>query len=75
MPLIDKITTRIESWGVECLSFAERLQLVQYVLQSIANYWCAPFILPKKVLKAVESRCNVFIWTGKTDNMEGTKVS
>lgn len=48
LPLIDKITLRISSWGVEFLSFASRLQLIQFVLLSLSNFWCNHFILPKK---------------------------
>ena len=46
--LVDKITARIKSWTNKSLSYAGRLQLIQYVLFRIQVYWSGFFILPKK---------------------------
>lgn len=38
--------------------------LVNSVLLSIHIYWSQVFIIPKKVLREVESICRAFLWTG-----------
>jgi hypothetical protein len=58
VPLIEKITARINSWTVRHLSFSGRLQLIQSVLNSIQLLWSSIFILPKKVVKVIEQRFN-----------------
>lgn len=60
-PLVDKRITKVNSWGINHLSFAGRLQLVQVVLQGIVNYWCLHFFLPKKFIKLVEQKCVAFL--------------
>uniref|UniRef100_A0A2N9J3H3 Reverse transcriptase domain-containing protein n=1 Tax=Fagus sylvatica TaxID=28930 RepID=A0A2N9J3H3_FAGSY len=74
-PLIDKITSRISSWSVKLLSFSGRLQLIQSVLNSIQMFWSSIFILPKKVVKAIEQRFNQFLWKGQEGGKGGIKVS
>ena len=53
-PLIDGITSKIRHWASKLLSFAERVQLIQFVLCSCQPFWNGLFILSKKVLKEVE---------------------
>ncbi|GKV39485.1 hypothetical protein SLEP1_g47243 [Rubroshorea leprosula] len=74
-PLISKITDRINSWSSKYLSFAGRLQLISSVLQGITNFWCSVFILPKRVITAVEAKCSAFLWKGKSIDARGAKVS
>lgn len=51
--LVERITKRIKSWTNKCLSYAGRAQLIQSVLFSIQVYWSSLFILPKKIIKAL----------------------
>ncbi|XP_056698454.1 uncharacterized protein [Spinacia oleracea] len=37
--LVDKITLRVRSWGSKSLSYAGRVQLVNFVLLSMHSYW------------------------------------
>lgn len=74
-PLIEKMTSRISSWTTRFLSFASRMQLIQAVLQSMYSYGCTVFLLPKKVVRAVESICRSFPWKGVVKNALGAKVS
>ena len=60
--LVDKMNTRIRGWQGKHCSYAARLQLVHSVLMSITTYWCQTFVLPKKVIKAVNSICRAFLW-------------
>ncbi|KAL6514499.1 hypothetical protein OROGR_020078 [Orobanche gracilis] len=63
-PLIEKMVSRIRHWTVKFLSYGGRLQLVQSVLYAIQHYWSQLFPLPKKVLKAVNTICRQFLWSG-----------
>jgi hypothetical protein len=72
-PLIEKITTRIRTWTTRHLSFSGRLQLTQSVLNSILMYLSSIFILPKKIVKAIEQKFNPFLWRGP-DDRSGAKV-
>ncbi|CAI8595558.1 unnamed protein product [Vicia faba] len=54
---------RIQHWTAKLLSYAGRLQLVQSILFSIANYWLHIFPFPKRVLNHVESLCRNFLWS------------
>ncbi|XP_021774063.1 uncharacterized protein LOC110738014 [Chenopodium quinoa] len=55
-PLVNKITSRIKSWAVRFISYAGRLQLIKSVLFGIQTYWAQIFVLPKKIIKEIESR-------------------
>ncbi|GLT50497.1 hypothetical protein SLA2020_239800 [Shorea laevis] len=59
-PLIAKITDRMSSWSAKHLSFVGRLQLISSVIQGMTTFWCSTFILPKKVIKEIEQKCNAF---------------
>lgn len=39
------------------------------------NYWCNVFLLPKKLIKKLESLCSSFPWKGIDENVNGVKVS
>ena len=75
MPLIEKITAKINHWAVRFLSYARRLQLIQSVLYSIQNYWCRQFISPKSVIKRLNQLCSHFFWKGSSSIRRGAKVS
>ena len=49
--LLEKIGARIKSWTSKHLSYAGRLQLINFMLFSLQIYWMSLFILPKKVLE------------------------
>jgi len=52
--LVARITSRIDSWLVRNLSFADRLQLLSSILLSLQVFWAKVFILPKKIIKLFE---------------------
>ncbi|XP_057251472.1 uncharacterized protein LOC125498912 [Beta vulgaris subsp. vulgaris] len=62
--LVEKMVIRIRVWGTRHLSFAARCQLVNSVLMSIHTYWGQLFIIPKSILKEVNSICRCFLWSG-----------
>lgn len=63
--LVEKMTARVKCWSSRHLAYQGRLVLVNSVLLSIHVYWSQVFIIPKKVLREVESICRAFLWTGK----------
>ncbi|GKV25846.1 hypothetical protein SLEP1_g35229 [Rubroshorea leprosula] len=71
---VGTLPVRINSWSSKYLSFAGRLQLISSVLQGITNFWCSVFILPKRVITAVEAKCSAFLWKGKSIDARGAKV-
>ncbi|XP_060170357.1 uncharacterized protein LOC132601275 [Lycium barbarum] len=64
LPLIEKITAKISTWTAKKLSYVGRLQLVQVVIFGIQAYRSQMFIIPSKVLKAIESYCRSYVWSG-----------
>ena len=72
--LIRKISARITSWNYEFLSYAGRIQLIGSVLFGIQSYWSSMFILPKSVLKNIETLMNRFLWNGDATKAHGTKI-
>lgn len=73
--LIDRITTRIQSWTHRFLSFAGRLQLIRSVLHSIQAFWTSVFTLPASVLDDVERIMRQFLWKGTPLGRGGAKVA
>ncbi|PKI53937.1 hypothetical protein CRG98_025639 [Punica granatum] len=71
--LTERIVKRIKSCSVKHLSYASRVQLINSVLFSMANYWCCHFILPKKVIKLVKQKCRSFLWKGLDKHAGGSK--
>ncbi|KAL9663301.1 hypothetical protein QQ045_028141 [Rhodiola kirilowii] len=64
--IIQRITGRLNCWSNRLLSRAGRRLLIISVLQAIVFYWAQICILPKKVLKAINSICANFLWSGKS---------
>ncbi|KAK9990462.1 hypothetical protein SO802_025447 [Lithocarpus litseifolius] len=44
-------------------------------MYSIQSYWSSIFILPKKVIKAIEQRFKMFLWKGVEENKGNIKVA
>jgi len=70
--LVNKITTRNDSWLVKNLSFAGRLQLLSSVLLSLQVFWVKVFILPKRVIRLIEKKLNWFLWSGRDTKAHAT---
>ena len=71
-PLVEKIRKRIHSWTGRFLSYAGRLQLLNSVITSLANFWMAAFRSPNECLKERERLCAAFLWSGP--KLEGRKA-
>lgn len=73
LPLTEKIRKRISSWMNIFLSYAGRLQLINFVITSLANFWMAAFRLRSYCIKEVEKLCSTFLWSGS--ELNGRKAS
>lgn len=60
--LIQKVKKRILDWKNKWLSFAGRLQLINFVLSSISVYWTSMFLLYISVVKEIEKLLRKFLW-------------
>ncbi|XP_070020891.1 uncharacterized protein [Nicotiana sylvestris] len=63
--LVEKMATKVRTWGSRNISYAGRVMLVNSVLMHMHSYWASIFILPKKVLKSIIGICRSFLWDGK----------
>lgn len=52
-----------------------QLQLINYVIMSISNFWCFVFRLPQSRLDEIESLCSAFLWSGSLKNHNNAKLS
>ena len=75
MPLIQRITARIQSWTSNSLSYAGRLQLISSVLYSIQLYWCSLFIIPKYTISKIEQSLSSFLWSGNSGSARRAKIN
>ncbi|XP_074291422.1 uncharacterized protein LOC141618214 [Silene latifolia] len=62
--LVDRVIERIQRLGAKKLSYTGRDVLITSVLSNLHSYWERIFILPKAVLKKIESVCMPFLWYG-----------
>lgn len=74
MPLVEKIRKRMSSWTGRFLSYGGRLQLINSVITSMANFWLSAFRLPGSCLKEIESLCSAFLWAGPNSKTNKAKV-
>ncbi|KAL0295411.1 UNVERIFIED_CONTAM: hypothetical protein Sradi_6837500 [Sesamum radiatum] len=65
-PLMEKIDGRVAGWSQLQLSFAGRTQLIKSVLSMLHTYWASVFVLPKGVIRAIETKLRSFLWQGST---------
>lgn len=74
-PLLHKITHRVTSWTSCVLVYSSRLQLIQSVLFSMQSYWCSHFLLPKAIIRSIQSILCRFLWKGNSLAKYGAKVA
>lgn len=65
MPMVERIVAKINYWTSRFLSYGGRLQMIKSVLFGMQTYWSQVFLLPKKIIKLIESTCRTFLWTGQ----------
>ncbi|XP_062113363.1 uncharacterized protein LOC133824490 [Humulus lupulus] len=60
--IIQKFRLKIQNWASRHLSFAGRIQLINFVLLGLQNYWMTIFVLPQSIVKEIEKLCRGFLW-------------
>ncbi|XP_074278716.1 uncharacterized protein LOC141602312 [Silene latifolia] len=65
--LVEKVVQRIRGMGMRKLSYAGRITLIKSVFSTLHTYWAAIFILPKAVLKSINSLCRNYLWDGTAE--------
>ncbi|XP_074263009.1 uncharacterized protein LOC141585846 [Silene latifolia] len=65
--LINKIQNSLLQWSNTFLSYAGRIQILNYVIFGLANFWCAIALLPKTILKRIKKICKDYFWNVETD--------
>ena len=74
-PFLERITSKLHSWTVKCLSFAGKVKLIYSVIYGMLNFWSSVFVLPKRFYAKVDSLCASFLWKNSTSSSVGARVS
>lgn len=64
--LVLKLSGKIDCWTTEKLSYADRLQLVRSVLNTLHNYWASMFMLLASILHELDKKCRAYLWRQKS---------
>ncbi|XP_074317278.1 uncharacterized protein LOC141653416 [Silene latifolia] len=72
--LVEKLVSRIRSFGTNKLSYSGRLVLVTSVLTALYNYWVNIFVIPKGVLNKINSICRNYLWDGGVDYLRAPRT-
>ncbi|XP_013639486.1 PREDICTED: uncharacterized protein LOC106344713 [Brassica oleracea var. oleracea] len=70
---LERITSKLHSWTVKCLSFAGKVHLIYFY--GMVNFWISVFVLPKRFYEKVDSLCSAFLWKNRTSSASGARVS
>lgn len=62
--VIEKISSRLDSWKAHLLSKGGRLTLIKATLATIPNYFLSLFTIPVSVANKMESMFRQFLWHG-----------
>ena len=66
--IIDKIKSRINTWGAHWLNLAGKVVLIKVVLTSILIYQCSILLVPKRILANINSLLKNFLCKGGKQN-------
>ncbi|XP_074304743.1 uncharacterized protein LOC141639535 [Silene latifolia] len=61
------MVNRIRSLGAKKLSYAGRVVLINYVLNTLYSYWASIFLKPKGVIRRIEAICRNYLWGSSSD--------
>jgi hypothetical protein len=62
--LIERIKTRINSWGANWLNLAGKVVLIKVVLANTPIYQCSLLLAPRAVIQKIEMMIRHFLWEG-----------
>lgn len=64
LPLVKKVSSRIQGWREKFISYAGWLHLVNAELNGLSIYWVACFMLSMRTIYEVKRLCMNFLWIG-----------
>lgn len=62
LPLLNRLSIKVNSWACKVLSYGGRVLLTNTVLIAICRYWTASLFLPRKTIKEIERILKGFLW-------------
>ncbi|CAI9115379.1 OLC1v1016269C1 [Oldenlandia corymbosa var. corymbosa] len=65
--LLDAMDAKLLNWKNKFLSPGGRLMLIRYVLSSMPRHVFSAIPPPKSVIRAMEARCQKFLWEGSSE--------
>ncbi|XP_028555063.1 uncharacterized protein LOC110115909 [Dendrobium catenatum] len=65
-PLILNISSSLEGWKAKTLSFAGRIQFLNFTICNTLAYWIRGSIIPKCCCKTINRLCSRFLYFGDT---------
>eukprot|EP00253_Pinus_taeda_P018975 PITA_18975 len=68
LPLLDKIKSKIRSWGYNWLNLAGKTVLIKFVLNSLPIYQSAVMMAPLGITRKIEEYIRNFFWKGGKAN-------
>ena len=60
--LVNKVRNKVQDWRNKVLSYANRLQLITSAIVFLQIYWASVYLLPKTVIKEIDSLLKGFLW-------------
>ncbi|GKA90013.1 RNA-directed DNA polymerase, eukaryota, reverse transcriptase zinc-binding domain protein [Tanacetum coccineum] len=60
--LVERVKQKVNDWKNKALSYAERLQLIVFVMASMHIYWASISLIPKTTVKEIEKALKGFLW-------------
>jgi hypothetical protein len=64
LPMVDKLKSKIQAWGVHWLNKAGKLVLMNAVITSLPIYQCSVLLAPKTISKKIDALLRKFFWGG-----------
>lgn len=73
-PLLDKISSVINVWTGQSLSYAGRLEILKTVVKAIGCFWLSIFSIPQGVIEHIYHICKVFLWGKRASKVAWDEV-
>ncbi|XP_010530574.2 PREDICTED: uncharacterized protein LOC104807150 isoform X3 [Tarenaya hassleriana] len=75
LPLLQKVKSKLTNWQTKFLSSMGKIQLITTVIYGLVNSWSMTFLLPKYLLKEIDSLCAAFLWQHSTNSTPSHRIA
>ena len=75
LPIFNEIQQKNKIWAAKKLSYAGRVQLIISVLSGVHQDQTSVFLLPKAVVRRIESMLVSFLWAAELETHYAAKMS